>query len=146
MTGNLIVLENSIHPKIPNYSELAFYLKVIKTSGSIEKLKKITQIVIHRNSIEPVWMNEEIPMGLSIVFALAFHDKRYIFDFVTVLRTFDLNHEVYESFFIELLLNKWKICDQTLFLLAARSGSLSGQWGIEGYDIPKLNTVQKIRF
>ncbi len=145
-TKNLIELDTPLHPEIPNYSELAFYLKVINNKNNFEKVEKFTQIVIEKNNPKSIWMNEEIQMGLSAAFALAFKDKRCIFNFVNVLRTFDLNHEVYEPFFIELLFKKWDICDETLFLLATRSGSISGQWGIENYEIPKLDGEQKNKF
>lgn len=145
-TNNLIELDTSLHPEIPNYSELAFYLTVVGDKNNFEKAEKFTQTVIEKNSSKSIWMNEEIQMGLSAAFALAFEDKRYVLNFVNVLRTFDLNNEVYEPFFIELLLEKWEICDETLFLLAARSGSISGQWGIEEYDIPTLNNLQKNKF
>jgi len=145
-TNNLIELDKSLHPEIPNYSELAFYLTVVRNKNTFEKVEKLTQIVIEKNSSKSIWMDEEIQMGLSPAFALAFEDKKYISNFVNVLRTFDLNHEVYEPFFIELLFEKWEICDETLFLLAARSGSISGQWGIENYKIPKLDVEQKNKF
>lgn len=145
-TDDLIVLEKAIHPEIQNYSELAFYLKVVNQDNAVEKIHKITQKAIEKNSPKALWMNEEIQMGLSPAFALAFHNKNYIKNFIRVLQTFDLNHEVYETFFIELLLDKWKICDETLQLLAARSCSISGQWGIENYDIASLNTTQKNKF
>lgn len=146
LTGKLIELEEPIHPRIPNYSELAFYLKVVKEDGSIDKIEKITKIAVEKNSPTSLWMDDEIQMGLSAAFALAYSNKNYISNFITILRTFDLNHEVYETFFIELLLGKWKICDEILLLLAARSGSISGQWGIEGYEIPTLNSPQKNKF
>lgn len=146
LTGKLIELEEPIHPQIPNYSELAFYLTAVKEDNCKGQIKKITQIVVDKNRAKSLWMNEEIQMGLSAAFALAFSSKSYISNFITVLRTFDLNHEVYEPFFIELLLDKWKICDEILLLLAARSGSISGQWGIEQYDIPILNNAQKNKF
>lgn len=145
-TNGLIVLEKPIHPEIPNYSELAFYLKVVGQDNAIEKIHKITQKAIEKNSPKALWMNEEIQMGLSPAFALAFYNKNYIKNFIDVLQTFDLNHEVYDPFFIEILLDKWKICDETLQLLAARSCSISGQWGIENYKIAPLDTTQKNKF
>ncbi len=91
-------------------------------------------------------MNDELQKGLNAAFALAFSDEKYIYDFVNVLRTFDLNNEVYEPFFIDLLLDKWMICDEVLFLLAARSGSISDQWGFEKLEIPTLNGDHKNKF
>ncbi|NMH87698.1 hypothetical protein [Flavivirga algicola] len=143
LNDTLITLEASIHPNIPGYSELAFYLKATENKDNFNKIAEYIQLVIEKNSVKPIWMNEEIPMGLSAGFSLANADKRYIINFIDLLRTLDLNHEVYETFFIEILLGKWKICDETLLLLAARSGSLSGQWGIENYEIPPLNPEQK---
>lgn len=145
-THNLIELETVLHPEIPNYSELAFYLIVVEDKNNFEKIEKFNQTVIEKNARKSVWMNEEIQMGLSAAFALAFKDKSYIHNFVNVLRTFNLNNEVYEPFFIELLLKKWKTCDEALYLLAARSGSISGQWGIENYAVPSLDHEQKNKF
>lgn len=145
-THNLIRLETALHPEIPNYSELAFFLFVVEDENNFEKIEKFTQTVIENNKPKSVWMNEEIQMGLSAAFALAFKNKSYIPNFVTVLRTFNLNNEVYEPVFIELLLKKWNTCDEALYLLAARSCSISGQWGIENYTIPKLDHEQKNKF
>ncbi len=145
-TNNVIELDASIHPEIPNYSELAFYLNVVDNEEVLEKVEKFTQMVIEKNSSKSIWMNDEVQMGLSATFALAFKDKRYISNFVDVLRTFNLNHEVYEPFFIELLVEKWGICDETLFLLATRSVSIEGQWGIDEYELPELNSEQKDKF
>jgi hypothetical protein len=145
-TNNLLKLEAPIHPEIPNYSELAFYLTAVENENALEHIEKITQIAIRKNKPRPIWMNEEIQMGLSAAFALAFKDKKYIANFVNVLRTFDLDHGVYEDFFIELLLKKWETCDEMLFLIAAKSGSIMGQWGIENFEIPKLDHEQKSKF
>ncbi len=145
-TGDLLELEAPIHPAIEITSELTFYLRVVENKDNFDKLEKYIQVVIEKNSPKSVWMNDEIQMGLNAAFALAFRDKKYIYDFVNVLRTFDLNNEVYEPFFIDLLLDKWMICDEVLFLLAARSGSISGQWGLEELEIPTLNSDHKNKF
>lgn len=143
ITGNKLTLESEIHPEIPNYSELAFFMKAAENENNIGQVLKYIQLVIEKNKNKSIWMNDEIQMGLSAGFALAYTDKKYVTNFIDLLRTFDMDHEVYEPFFIELLLNKWEICNEILLLLAARSGSITGQWGIEDYEIPSLTDEQK---
>lgn len=145
-TNQPLTLEESIHPEIPNYSELAFYMKVVQDPNNHQTLERYTQKVIQHNKDTSLWMNPEIQMGLSAAFALGYTDQKYIHTFVDVLRTFDLNHEVYEPYFIELILQKWGLSEDTLYLLASRAGSLSGQWGIENYQVPELSSSQKNQF
>ncbi len=38
LTGKLIELEKPVHPKIPNYSELAFYLTAVQEDNSKDKI------------------------------------------------------------------------------------------------------------
>lgn len=145
-SGSEMTLESEIHPMIPDYSELTFFMKAAENENNTGQLLKYIQLVIEKNKNKSIWMNEEIQMGLSAGFALAYNDKSYITNFIDLLRTFDMDHAVYEDFFIELLLNKWEICNETLLLLAAKSGSINGQWGIENYEIPPFNEEQKKMF
>ncbi len=138
--------EIKIHDEIPSYSELAFFMKAVENEENTSRVSRYVQIAAERNNKEKIWFDDEMPMGLNAAFALAGKDKKYIDDFIDLLRTCDMDHEVYQCFFIDLLLDKWKICDETLNLLAARSGSIVGQFGledIEKYEIDDLTDEQK---
>jgi len=141
--GNFIEHKTEIHRRIPSYSELAFFLSAVKDTNNSDKILTYIQLIKQKNKVKKVWLDDEMPMGLNASFALANNEKKYITAFIELLRTCDMNHEVYQHFFIELVLNKWGICDETLALLAARSGSISGQWALEGFDIPTLLKEQK---
>ena len=144
--GIFKALESEIHPKIPSYSELSFFIKATENKDNLDQIQTYLQKVIKKNESKVLWFDDEMLMGLNAAFALAFNDSTYISDFVDLLRSCDMNHEVYQTYFIEILLSKWGICKETVSLLAARSGSISGQYGIEAYNIPELMDEQKALF
>ncbi len=144
--GNFIEHTCKVHDRIPLYSELAFFLQSAKNTANTNKILKYVQFIMAKNKVEKVWLDDEMPMGLNASFSLAYTNKEYISDFINFLRTVDMNHEVYQVYFIKILLNRWGICDPILKLLAARAGSISGQFGLEGCDIPSLSDDQKKAF
>jgi len=111
-----------------------------------ELIVDFIKCVMNENKFRQIWMNEEIPLGLSAAFALAYYVKEHIQTFIELLRTFNLNFEVYEEFFMQVLLNKWGKCEETIALLAARAGSLSGQWGIENLEFEALSDDEKVTY
>lgn len=145
-TGDEFVLASPVHAQIPNYSELAFYTELVKDSYTHALIVETLQENITKNATKVLRMNDEIPMGLSAAFALAYHDKKYISLFVDFLRTLNLNYEVLEPFFIDALITKWQIISETLYLIAARTCSISGQWSLETLTIPKLNKEEKNQY
>lgn len=142
-TQRPLALDAPIHPEIPNFSELAFYLIAADHPACLPGIEAITRIAIKKNRPRPVWVNAEVQLGLSAAFALAHQDPRYLPRFVAVLRSLDLKHEVYEDFLIGLLLDRWPVGDEVLQLLAARSGSIAGQFGIENLPVPALDRAHK---
>ncbi|WP_298952971.1 hypothetical protein [uncultured Nonlabens sp.] len=141
--NNFVEYEINLHRDMPSYSELVFFLSAVKDGKNIDKIKKFVQDIMQRNLVKKTWLDDEMPMGLNASFALAYTDKKYISNFIDFLRTCDMNHEVYQAVFIELLEKKWKTCHEILGLLAARSNSIAGQWGIEGHEKLELSAGQK---
>lgn len=140
---NFVEYKVELHTDMPSYSELAFFLNAAKESNNTDKILTFIKHIIQKNKTQKVWLDDEMPMGLNASFALAYNGKKYISNFIDFLRTTDMNHEVYQPIFIELLEKKWGICNETIELLAARSSSISGQWGVECHDTLDLSNEQK---
>jgi len=77
------------------------------------------------------YSNEEVSFGLYPAFFLAAQDKKFIYIFIDMLKTFDMDHEVYENTCIRYLVDKHQRCEPILSLLAARITSCCGQFGFE---------------
>ena len=141
--NNFVEYEINLHDNLPSYSELVFFLSAAEDSNNINKILTFIQEIKQKNQIKKTWLDEEMPMGLNASFALAYNDKKYISEFIDFLRTCDMNHEVYQFIFIELLENKWQVCNEIIELLAARTNSISGQWGVLEHKRLDLTTEQK---
>lgn len=141
--NNFVEYEINLHEDMPSYSELVFFLSAIEDGNNINKIRTFIQDIMQRNLVKKTWLDDEMPMGLNASFALAYNDKKYISEFIDFLRTCDMNHEVYQVIFIELLENKWQNCHEILELLAARTNSIAGQWGIEEHEKLDLSAGQK---
>lgn len=140
---NFIEYEIDLHKDMPSYSELVFFLSAVNNSDNINKIRIFVKDIMQRNKVKKIWLDEEMPMALNASFALAYTEKKYISEFIDFLRTCDMNHEVYQFVFICLLEKKWQVCDEILELLAARTNSISGQWGLEFHDTLNLSDEQK---
>lgn len=141
--NNFVEYKINLHREMPSYSELVFFLSAVEDSNNINKIIAFIKQIMQRNLVEKTWLDDEMPMGLNASFALAYNDKKYISEFINFLRTCDMNLEVYQTMFIELLENKWQICYEVLELLAARTNSISGQWGVEEHERLDLSSEQK---
>ena len=141
--NNFVEYQINLHKDMPSYSELVFFLSAAEDSNNTNKIITFVKDIMQRNLEEKTWIDDEMTMGLNASFALAYVDKKYISNFIDFLRTCDMNHEVYQHIFIELLENKWQICNEILELLAARTNSISGQWGVEEHKRLNLSTEQK---
>lgn len=144
--GNFIEYQINLHADMPSYSELVFFLSAVKDSNNTSKTLIFVKQIMQKNQLEKVWLDEEMPMGLNASFALAYNEKTYISNFIDFLRTTDMNHEVYQPIFIELLEKKWGICNETIELLAARTNSIAGQWGVELHETLELSDKHKIHY
>lgn len=140
---DFVAYSTHIHDDVPPFSELTFFMAAAAHESLQPMVLKFLQAVINKNSEQTIWVNEELPMGLNAAFALANTDKQYIPHFIQFLRTCDMNHEVYQPYFIDILLQKWDKTEESLLLLASRGGSISGQFGFEGIKLPSLSIPQK---
>ena len=132
-----------IHEEVPVFSDFLLYIQAVKNRQCKKKVIEFVYKVIERNKDQMVWYDEKTPMGLNAALVLALHDKEQITLFIDLLRSCDLDKEFYQPYYIEVLLQKWRICNETLMLLAARSGSIAGRCGIEEYYIERLDDNEK---
>jgi|GEM_PF-2478164 len=138
--------------EIPPRSELVFFTEAVKDKDDAQKVQKYVNSIAEMNNAEELWFDDETPMGLNAAFALAFEDKQYVADFINLLRKCDMDHEVYQAAMMAELLKKWGLQDEMIKLLAARSGSITGQFGLEetfyegGIPIPEFSESQKEKY
>ena len=110
-------------------SELAFFIEVCKRYPELHsKVLAFLELALTFNPVP--WIDDEAVALTYPIVALALTDQQYIQRYIDFLHQNDMDHEVYQSEHIQLVIQHWGITEYTLPLLAARKyGSLSGQQG-----------------
>lgn len=112
-----------------------FYKKALEY-GFHSKLEKFIKniIKIAGKASTSVWENEEDPLGLSAAAFLALSDSKYIALYTEFIMTNDMDHEVNQIGYNELIISKYGWNKETLILMAKYVSS-GGQHGDEVLEI-----------
>ncbi|MDF9834249.1 hypothetical protein M2103_002491 [Ereboglobus sp. PH5-5] len=109
-------------------SEIPFYTAA---AAFPELHKKILAYIDLAIDSDGAWRNDEVPKGMNAAYAMAMQDQKYIPKYIQLLRSMDMDHEVYQGGQIVSIAAKWKDYDNVLALLATRACTGAGQHGIE---------------
>ncbi len=120
-------------------SECSFYAQACQQEKNLLLIEDICKnIIVTRKKhgrFCALYSHEEVTFGLYPAFLLALQNKKYIPVFINMIKTFDMDHEVYESSCILSLVDKYGACDEILVLLAVRMVTCGGQHGFEDMGV-----------
>jgi hypothetical protein len=121
-------------------SETVFYRSAVifpELRGDV--LKLVQQILSLNKNPEKdwyrcLWANEEVPAGTDAIQELVMADPSFLPNYVDFLRTNDMDHEVYQSWYIRYLVHRLGASPGMAELLVARALGCCGQFGAEDVE------------
>lgn len=100
-----------------------------------EWITKLENLLIAANqsnrSTASLWEHDEIQFGEPLVTLLALHDKEFVPCYSSLMRHWDMGHEVNQINEIEQIVRKYGICKETEELLFHRVSDRDAQWHID---------------
>lgn len=111
-----------------------FFDEVIKHDGLAPQIIAYTKATDHGEYDSRIWLDDETPAGTCAILALVTNDIKWIPEYITFLRTCDLDHEVDQSGDISTIVEQYGWCEATLSLAISRLFSCHGQHGTEDIE------------
>lgn len=81
-----------------------------------------------------IWEDCETPLGNDAILALVTKDKKWMPQYISFLRTCDLDHEVNQGHDMEQLIEQYNWCEETCAMAIARLLTCHGQHGSEQFE------------
>jgi len=131
-------------------SEAAFFEATSKFENLVPLMKLLIEYLTSYNKFvgkyKTLMKTEEETYGLKASAILMRKDKSYCSTYGDLLRTFDMDHEVYEGALVQDAIETHGFCKETLALLAIRLFSACGQQGGEDFQmiVEESNLEEKL--